>query len=281
VVHEVRRRPGPLIGGVVPDQQQVWGRPHQIGAQAGETVDDLIIEAEQPVMAEIALLGGMGDAGHQFEGMAEAPLPAGAGGGDPFADEILRGEGQYQVDLRVPFQHGLDKQQFGPGARRAVTDVGPQPVEVFLDGVLDRVLAGGRKNGRGRPGEVEGVPAPDQNYGRAHQFQQRGGNGEISFLERKKAIADLQDPGVMHPFIAQRLAELVLGQGRVICQQSAFGLISEGEKPVFRVEPLPRVLGGGEHLARQGPRQFRLAQQPGQAGRMHPVTGLAMSLEGP
>ena len=125
MVHEVRRRPGPLFGGIVPDQQQVRGGPQDIGAQAGETVDDLIIEAEQPIVTEIVLLGGMGDAGHQFEGMPEAPLPAGACGGDPFADEILRGEGQYQMDLGVPLQQGLDKQQLGPGARRAVTDVGP------------------------------------------------------------------------------------------------------------------------------------------------------------
>lgn len=98
---------------------------------------------------------------------------------------------------------------------------------------------------------------------------------------REEGVTDLQDLGVMHLLIAQRLPKLGLGQGRDIRQQAAFGLIGEGEKSVFRAGPIPRATLGGEHLARQGPRQFGLAQQPGQADRMNPVTSLAMGLEGP
>ena len=151
VVHEIRRGTRPQAGGVIPDQEQMGRRAQQVGPQAGQAVDDLVVEAEQPVVAEIGFLGGVGDAGDQLEGLAEAALPARAGGGDALADEVLGGEGQHQMDLGVPLQQGLDEQQLSARAGGAVADLRPQFVEVRLEGVPHRLLAVGGEDGLGSP----------------------------------------------------------------------------------------------------------------------------------
>ena len=182
-------------------------------------------------MAEIGLLGGVGDAGHQLEGMAKAPLPAGPGGGDAGADEVLGGEGQHQVDLRVPFQQGLDEQQFGAGAGGTVADLGSQLVEVFLDGVSHRPLAVGGKDRLDRPGWVEGLATTDQDHRCRQQVEQHGGDREAALLEGQQALAGLQHPGIVAPLVRQGLAVAGLGQGRVPGEQGAFPAIDQGEKP--------------------------------------------------
>lgn len=74
--------------------------------ETAETVED--------VVPEKVLLGDERHAVRALQHAAVALDPARTGEGDAGADEVLRFEGQVDVDLRPPVEHRLDEDQVRP-----------------------------------------------------------------------------------------------------------------------------------------------------------------------
>ena len=236
-----------------------------VAAQQREAHGEAAGVGEQLVVAEVMVLGRIGDRRGLSQAVARAALPTGPAAPHRGVEELVQGKRQHQVELGAARQERLGEQDVGAAGDRAVAEAGVDLIQLRRDRGRRLVLALGReapgfaRRGDHMAGEMDYPPGGELVEQRVVEVERAADVAQL--LARRRARAEIVSMrrhrrGQRHPRglgLAQGQARL--GDGR----RSVVGL--DARRPGQRLDlgdQTCRDVPGNVALARDEPHGRRV-----------------------